>query len=1053
MKVNNFTLPTLLYLLCILILSACGGSDNTESSPTPSTNNAPSANAGSDQNIQENQLVTLDASASSDTDGSISTFQWSQTAGTAVALSASDVAMPTFTTPLLNASETLTFQVTVTDNDGATATATVNIMIEHLNLLPTADAGDDQYVDENTEVNLSAAQSSDLDGTISQYSWTQTAGVSVTLSDAAGVNPSFTAPDVDTVTTLTFELMVTDDMGTSASASINVIINPIADNEAPSALFEDSILINELYYEYTERIGDKVWVMGYFGNTTINEDGAAFLVDNMLRLEVDEAFPHHTFIRLDGQLPPDSWHGDMLLVYGEIKDYATESGEMAIQPTPLLTVEKFELLKAFEQNNSWDNIFLKSDITAENTVEKSALSHSDAVDDFILPIAKSLFTAQLAGTQAQECDRSVIISGGVDLSNNHKRYEDNVMAKFNKMKELGFTDDQIEIFYNDGGEIDVNGTNIVDEKTTNAKLKAHFEKLAEDMPGSCTLTIFVTDHGIGNNLQQGYVGARPAFTGEEATNGKLHDENTFKFDARAKTRVISDSFVFQEQNWLIKKDETGNVFVFKWDGEQWVYRGENTNGDNIVSETELGGEDINGDGDTTDSDFGISVAWLTNRALGNRVYYGNNWDTDGDGKNDVRLRWDGTRYVVERLVGTQWQEMGRDTNGDYVIDIIDGGVDWNLDGDKADQVAFHEGINLWGNEVLWDDAFAELIKPLSDKGVHIMMEMVSCFSGGFVPNIKDMVENIYTGSSEDTKHWNRVGDDGKIVATDEMVFLEKLVGIDTDSWNAAADAATAADDALATAQKATKNIHVHEQTTRFATDTLFELKAEGEYNILLDLPDDLVGQIYDFEFILGLQKPRWTNVTFPDGLPDGLQIEDAPGGIRVFSDNPIDDELIFAIAIEEGTPEEQIRIEFTDVNHKRLGYTMAQMGSFETPSEQISFAENYHNCVNHTDHGQSSPSILEWVLFAELLETSPFSDIAITVEVTTPSGEKSTHEIVLNAEGKAFLLYQIFVYGDYGLEVISAENVPTQEALVLAGTLLFPFLVTAEETNKGQCGE
>ena len=37
--------------------------------------------------------------------------------------------------------------------------------------------------------------------------------------------------------------------------------------------------------------------------------------------------------------------------------------------------------------------------------------------------------------------------------------------------------------------------------------------------------------------------------------------------------------------------------------------------------------------------------------------------------------------------------------------------------------------------------------------------------------------------------------------------------------------------------------------------------------------------------------------------------------------------------------------------------------------------------------------------------------------------------------------------------VIGAQNVPTQEALDLVGTLIFPFLVTAQETNKGQCGE
>jgi hypothetical protein len=1051
MKAKNYALINLLISACVFILIACG-SDTTESPPDVTSNTPPVANAGNNQTVDENTVATLDASASNDSDGNISGYQWSQTAGTAVALSASNIAMPTFTTPTLSATETLIFEVTVTDNDGATNTATVNIEVNHLNLSPTANAGSEQTVDENTTVNLSAELSNDTDGTIAQFLWTQTTGINVTLSDASSSMPSFTAPDVDAITTLTFALLITDDMGATDTAITNVIINPTADNEVPTALLEDSLLINELYYEYTQRLGEKVWVMGYFGNTAINEDGAAFLVDNMLRLDVDEAFPHHSFTRLDGALPPDSWQGDLILIYGEIKDYATQSGEPTIQPTPLITVEKYELISEFEQRNNWDNIFLTTDVAPENELEKSDNQNKSLPNLNDTFYARSKTINRITGTTAQDCDRSVIISGGVDKSNNHKRYENNVVAKFNKMKELGFTDDQIEIFYNDGGEIDVNGSNIVDEKTTNEKLKAHFEKLADEMPSSCTLTIFVTDHGIGNNQQQGYVGARPAFTGDEATNGKLHDENTFKFDARAKSIVRSELFVYRGNNWYIKKDENGKVSLYKWIEGKWVFRGANTNGDSIISETELDGEDINNDGDTTDSNYGISVAWLIARTLGNRINYDNSWDTDGVGKKDVRLHWDGLRYVAERLVGTEWQEMGRDTNGDYVIDIIDGGVDWNLDGDKADQIAFHEGINLWGNKVLWDDAFADLIKPLSAKGVHIMMEMVSCFSGGFTPNVKDLVENIYTGSSEDTKHYNRVGADGNYVATDEMVFLENLAGIDTDSWNAAADAATAADDALAATQKATKNIHVHEQTKRFATTSIFDPIGEGEYNILLDLPDDLVGQIYDFEFILGLQKPRWENVTFPNGLPDGLQIEDAPGGIRVFSDNPIADELVITIAVDGEVPEEQMRIEFTDVDHKRLGYTMAAAEPFGLP-EQLSFSNDYKNCVNHTDHGQSSPSILEWVLFADLLDKSPYTDIAVTVEVTDPSGTKSTHEIVLNAEGKALLLFQIFVFGDYGLEVIGAQNAPTQKALELVGTFVFPFLVNSQETNKGQCGE
>lgn len=1047
MKAKCLVSTNRLILLYLFLLFGCG-SDSTQSPPALTPNSPPVANAGNNQTVDENTTVTLDASASSDSDGSIDLYQWSQTAGTAAALSASNVAMPTFTTPTISTSETLSFQVTVTDNDGASDTASVNVIVNHPNSAPTADAGNDQTVDEQSIVTLDAGLSSDVDGTIVGFAWVQTAGIDVALSDSAISSPTFAAPQINVVETLSFRVTITDDAGASASAAVNILVNPILDNTVPKSELETSLFLNELYFEYSGRIGEKIWVLGFFGNTEVNNDGNGYLVENMLNLDIDEEHPHHSFARLDGAMPPDNWHGNQILVYGEIKDFAAESGHPTNQPTPLISIEKYELISEFEQNNSFVNTLLPPDVAPENILSPKHQKSTAPQNMSYVYTTQNKLASSLPGTQAQDCDRSVIISGGIDESANYKRYEDNVVAKFNKMKELGFSDDQIEIFYNDGTAIDVNGTNVVDDKTSKEKIMDHLMDLAQNMPSSCTLTIFVTDHGTGFNSKKSYGGARPALSGSEATSGMLYDENTFIFDARAKTYRTSASLVYRGAQWFITKEEDGTVNMYKRVADEWQLKGSNSNDDSIMSETELG-EDLNNDGDITDDDFGIAIEDLEERLTG-RNYRSNEWDTDRDGDADVRIRWDGSRFVAERLDEGEWKEMGRDTNGDYFIDIIDGGVDWNLDGDKADKIGFHEGINLWGNEVLWDDEFADKLKALSEKGIHIMVEMVSCYSGGFVPNIKDYVENIYTGSSEDTPHINRKNTEDKYFATDEIEFLNNLEGIDTDSWNAAANAATAADDALADAQGATRNVHIHEQTTRFPTGSVFDTAGEGEHDIFLDLPDDLVGQIYDFEFIFGLQKPRWTNVTFPDGLPDGLQLEDAPGGIRVFSDNPIPDELVITIAVEGAVPEEEMRIEFTDVDHKRLGYTMAAEEPFGLP-EQLSFSNDYQNCVNHTDHGQSSPSILEWVLFADLLDKSPFTDIAITVEVTDPSGGKSTHEIVLNAEGKALLLFQIFVFGDYGLEVIGAQNVPTQEALELAGTLLFPFLVSADETNKGQC--
>lgn len=1050
-KIKNVTFAFFLAVSA----AGCSSDDNSGSTtpdPVDPVNIAPTANAGDDQTVDEQTSVTLNASGSADSDGSIATFLWSQTAGTSVTLSDDSISMPEFTAPTLLTAETLTFQVTVTDDENSSASDLVNVTINPVNANPEANAGAELTVDEQTTVTLDGSGSSDSDGSISSYEWLQTAGASVVLSATNEVSPTFEAPNVDAVETLTFELTVQDNEGGSDTASVNIFVNPVEENAVPASQLEASLFLNELYFEYGDRIGQKVWTLGFYGNTEVGQDGHAYLVDNMLRLEVDEQLPHHSFARLDGVLPPDDWQGNQILIYGVIKDFATETGLVANQPTPLITVEKYELVSVSEQNNSWQDTFLPPDVAPEN-VQPSEAKHDSYTHSAKLtfsPLPEPALKPR-PGTKAQDCDRSVIISGGIDDSNNYGRYINNVVAKFNKMKELGFSDDQIEVFYNDGAAINVEGTNIVDEKTSNEKLKEHFEQLAEDMPGSCTLTVFVTDHGTGFNFEQGYEGARPALSGSEATSGKLFDENTFIFDAREKTYQTTASFVYRGSSWFFTKDGEGNVRIYKRVGREWVFKGTNTNGDNIISETELGGEDINGDGDTTDADYGLSIEVLESRLV-ERKYNSNEWDTDGDGTIDVRLRWDGSRFVVERLDEGEWKEMGRDTNGDYFIDIIDGGVDWNLDGDKADQIGFHEGINLWGDEVLWDDEFADLLKPLSDKGVHIMMEMVSCFSGGFVPNVKDLVENIYAGSDEDTKHYNRLGDDGKYFAADEIAFLDNLSGIDTDSWNAAADAATAVDDALATAQNATKNVHIHEQTTRFESGSKFQLEGnEFEYGIELDLPDDLVGEIYDFEFILGLQKPRWESFSVVGELPEGLEIEEAPGGFRIFSSEPIPDGVKLKIKVEglELESDDQVRIEYTDIDHKRLGYTMAGEGEIEFPGPEISFSEP-KTCVNHTDHGTSSPSIIEWLLLASILDQYQFADIQLTIRVTTPTGSEDVL-VTLRDSGQVYILFNIFLFGQYQLEIIDAQHVPSGEVLQLIGDLLFPINVTATETNKGQC--
>ena len=191
------------------------------------TNDPPEANAGSDQTVTEGQTVILDSSASTDADGSIASREWTQTGGIPTVTLPNPAAIkPVFTAPDVSAPTVLTFMLTVTDNEGATDTDTITVTVNDdstpppkQNVAPSADAGEDQSVKEGVTVVLDSTGSTDADGTIASRIWNQTGGTpAVILSNSGAIKPTFTAPDVDSSTVLTFSLVVTDDEGATSSA-------------------------------------------------------------------------------------------------------------------------------------------------------------------------------------------------------------------------------------------------------------------------------------------------------------------------------------------------------------------------------------------------------------------------------------------------------------------------------------------------------------------------------------------------------------------------------------------------------------------------------------------------------------------------------------------------------------------------------------------------------------------------------------------------------------------------------------------------------------------
>ncbi|MGQ0697824.1 MAG: carbohydrate binding domain-containing protein [Panacagrimonas sp.] len=89
------------------------------------------------------------------------------------------------------------------------------------NAAPVADAGADQTVAGGDTVTLSGTGSTD-EGSIASYAWTQTAGMTVTLTGANTATASFTAPAA--AGTLSFTLTVVDNEGAMDADSTNVIV-------------------------------------------------------------------------------------------------------------------------------------------------------------------------------------------------------------------------------------------------------------------------------------------------------------------------------------------------------------------------------------------------------------------------------------------------------------------------------------------------------------------------------------------------------------------------------------------------------------------------------------------------------------------------------------------------------------------------------------------------------------------------------------------------------------------------------------------------------------
>ena len=95
-------------------------------------------------------------------------------------------------------------------------------------LSPIADAGPDQTVAAGDLVTLDGSDSQATSGTIESYSWTQTGGPPVALSNANEAIATFMAPNVTSSTSLSFRLTVINSANRGDIATTLVTVLPPA---------------------------------------------------------------------------------------------------------------------------------------------------------------------------------------------------------------------------------------------------------------------------------------------------------------------------------------------------------------------------------------------------------------------------------------------------------------------------------------------------------------------------------------------------------------------------------------------------------------------------------------------------------------------------------------------------------------------------------------------------------------------------------------------------------------------------------------------------------
>ncbi len=291
----------------------------------------PIANAGTDQTVESLIPVMLNASQSSDSNGSIVSYEWKEgetVLSTSVTFTKLDFSIGIHS-----------IKLTVTDDQNLSSSDTVLVTITAPNVAPVANAGDDQTMEEGYTVTLDAAASTDADGSIVSFEWKESSSVLSTSSIFNYNNFS--------IGTHSIVLSVTDNKGVSSSDTIvitivEVNIPPIANAGADITITQgDAVILNGVAsYDPDGGSLSYRWVNQY---SVLLSESETFILNDLAPAE----YTFKLFVTDELGL----WSTDTITVTVEEKQY----NELTVCPVQNITDDSNFIDEHPENNIPWSS--------------------------------------------------------------------------------------------------------------------------------------------------------------------------------------------------------------------------------------------------------------------------------------------------------------------------------------------------------------------------------------------------------------------------------------------------------------------------------------------------------------------------------------------------------------------------------------------------------------------------------------------------------------------------------------------------------------------------